>query len=146
MAIKVCPVCHTEFDHHSRATCSKPCRYALVSRKHKANGIKPPGSDPEASRRRITGSNAPWWKGGRAMTATGYVRVLAPADWPWPSMIDKQGRIREHRMVMAQHLGREILRGEVVHHANGDRADNRIENLHLHESHADHMRKCHGRG
>ena len=40
--------------------------------------------------------------------------VVAPDDFPFPGMLDKSGRIREHRMVMALHLGRELARGEVV--------------------------------
>jgi hypothetical protein len=44
---------------------------------------------------------------------------------------DGSGRISEHRWIIQQHIGRKLDPKEHVHHINGDRADNRIENLEI---------------
>lgn len=57
----------------------------------------------------------------------GYVQVLAP-DHP---NARKSKRVPKHRLVMSEFLGRPLKKNENVHHINGDKSDNRIENLEL---------------
>ena len=45
-----------------------------------------------------------------------------------------------HRQVAEQMLGRKLRPGEVVHHINGDKHDNRPENLQVFENQAEHAR------
>jgi hypothetical protein len=79
------------------------------------------------------GAKNPSWKGGRKLLR-GYVQLLCP-DHPFA---DSKGYVLEHRLVMEAHMGRTLLPTEVVHHINGVRDDNRIENLMLFSSVAEH--------
>lgn len=58
----------------------------------------------------------------------GYVLLSDKRDHP---NANKRGRILEHTFVMSEYLGRPIMPGETIHHKNGVRDDNRIENLEL---------------
>jgi len=68
---------------------------------------------------------------GKYRDSTGYIAVYITHDNFFRSMADKSGRVREHRLVMAKHLKRCLLPWEIVHHKNGIKDDNRIENLQL---------------
>lgn len=72
------------------------------------------------------------WKGGRNITYGGYIEVwLPPNDFFYPMTKSLNNYALEHRLVMAKHLKRCLLPWEVVHHLNGVRGDNRLENLEL---------------
>lgn len=72
-------------------------------------------------------------KGGRVLDGSGYIRrSLSFYTTPFQSMMPKsQCYILEHRLVMAEYLGRSLTLDEIVHHKNGIRTDNRLENLEL---------------
>ena len=93
------------------------------------------------------GSDASNWQGGRTERKGGYIYVRIEDTSPFYCMSRKRkgknwGYIPEHRLVMAQHLGRPLKSYELVHHkgakypkgSDEDRADNRIENLKLVDS------------
>lgn len=73
------------------------------------------------------GSSSPSWKGGRHLNSHGYVYVYDPKH---PNS-KSNGYVLEHRRVYSNYLGRPLLKSEQVHHVNGDKQDNRIENLEL---------------
>jgi HNH endonuclease len=83
------------------------------------------------SMKRCKDGHGPQWKGGRTIFVgnrdkkTPYVYIYNPRH----SNANSRGYVFEHRLVMAELLGRPIRKDEVIHHRNGDSLDNRPENL-----------------
>lgn len=65
--------------------------------------------------------------GGEGHYASGY-KIVSRTNH---ENCHKGNKIFEHTLVMSEHLGRPLRKGESVHHKNGIRDDNRIENLEL---------------
>jgi HNH endonuclease len=67
------------------------------------------------------------WKGGKVVNSRGYILVLNH-EHPFS---DKDGYVKEHRLVWELHNNAILLPHPlgIVHHINGDKKDNRIENL-----------------
>lgn len=86
---------------------------SVAQRRHKL-GIPPYGREHESRR-----------------SYAGYCIVRLAVDDPMIVMARRGRDVFEHRLVMARSLGRPLLSSEKVHHRNGDKLDNRIENLEL---------------
>lgn len=141
---KECPVCHKLFrpKNNKQKTCSYECadksRQTAVRRTHCEHCGKPlkPNVHPKVrfcskscglkSRNRKGQKKAV--KETRRNHSTGYMLVKVGKDYPGAM---SNGWILEHRYVMEQHLGRQLEAHEHIHHKNGDRHDNRLENLEL---------------
>lgn len=118
---KECLRCHKKFIkrigqkewHWQRQKwCSANCR---------SNGIR---------KGRPFGTRNKKWKGGRFVNSLGYIKILMP-DGKYQT---------EHRAVMELFLGRKLRKGEIVHHLNENKKDNRIENLKLLPSQSEHLK------
>lgn len=101
----VCPVCGKTFKRQpSKITVDSPC------------------CSMQCRGRLNVGTAAYNYKGGRSVGKSGYVVISRP---------DTHTSCLEHRYVMEVHLGRRLRQDEHVHHINGVRDDNRLENLEL---------------
>lgn len=119
-----CETCETEFvrrpiqgakSPNDNRYCSYECRWAAArSRDEYGRYLNAEGYIILDKRY----SNRP---PSRAVNRDGYVRLN----------VRKDGRVLEHRHVMEQHLGRRLAADENVHHINGNKTDNRLENLEL---------------
>lgn len=138
--MKSCPICESEVKNkHSLAKyCSKKCRVYAYDRRNDERIRNDPillakKNELEKLRyRKKEGINsdkdlkcAP--KGSGTITRHGYVQIT---NRHHPNS-RKCGTMFEHVLVMSNHLRRPLFKYERVHHKNGIRCDNRIENLEI---------------
>lgn len=143
---KVCKQCHKVFYKYqgystlnwSKAIfCSKACR-----------GVFMEGVTPRGFQERIdyakgrTGKKCHNWKGGIIKRKNSYplfsIYLLDKNEQILYKQMFYKNYCRQHRIVVARKLKRPLLTTEHIHHINGNKADNRIENLYLFKSNSEH--------
>lgn len=136
-----CPVCHEMFypNHYGQIFCSKTCT-SLDRRSPKSVSVCPVCQTEFTFRKgknrtycsracaNIGRNRSPVDIGSRVIDVGGYALVKVPRGTPGAYA---NNRMLEHRYVMQQKIGRPLEKGEHVHHINGDKRDNRPENLEL---------------
>jgi HNH endonuclease len=94
---------------------------AVVSRIFRQNNLK--ANNPAKNQ---YGEKNNQWKGGRTLDGNGYIQIK---DFTFPEMLNKQGYVAEHRIVMAKYFNRPLTKDETVHHIDGDKTNNKLGNL-----------------
>ena len=153
---RVCPACGTGFCRRGRIYCSKTCATASQRKpvasccRHCGKAfVTTPGESSRGGGKYCSTScyhASPRDKGAAigSVTLKGGYRVVRLPNHP---RADRRGRVKEHILVLEKKLGRPLEPGEVGHHINGNRADNRPENLEAIASQSEHfslhMKKFH---
>lgn len=66
---------------------------------------------------------------GRHKSTNGYILVIVDSKDTFAKMRQGDGYVYEHRLLMAKNLGRCLKKWEMVHHINGKKDDNKLDNL-----------------
>jgi len=143
-----CLICNKEFyiprnRQYKAKYCSCKCKkIGMIGRENPHKGHKMSKENMKKILLAISGSNNWNWKGGISQHTFGYKRILNPHH-PY---CDGQGYVFEHRLVMEKHIGRYLKPKERIHHINGIKDDNRLENLMLFPNHSEHIKFHHPLG
>lgn len=70
--------------------------------------------------------------GTRKVNSNGFVYVKVPPDHLWGRNDRPKGTwVLEHRLVMMEHLGRDLKRSEIIRHKDEDKTNNSLDNLYI---------------
>ncbi|MCK4423653.1 MAG: HNH endonuclease [Candidatus Omnitrophica bacterium] len=123
------PPCRKDIAKYCSVNCRSIYRGNMLKGKHLSEKTKRKISESQKREKSCH------WKGGKFKTH-GYILIVKP-NHPFSN---KKGYVKEHRFVMEQHLGRYLDLEEIVHHINGIKDDNRLENLKLCSNKSEHMK------
>jgi len=136
--IRNCKLCQKEFKTYPSKVkvgrgkyCSRDCSMKVTNKILEENGKNTRFIKGQEAYNKKGFTHVQPRKGGKK-----YTLIYMP-EHPFST---KKGYVREHRLVMEQHLGRYLDDNEVVHHINGETQDNRVDNLEV-MSWADHRRE-----